>query len=217
MPVRAQGPGLGRDVRRLLAGHALAAVAMSLPWPLLLLLVWERSGSGTGGDLLLGLTGAARMLPYVALSWATGRLADRFRRDRILRATLAARAVLLGVVAVAVARDLLTVAVLAASAAVAAGTPAYPPLAAAMPRAAGAARRRATDLLVTVEVAAFVVGPALGGLLLASRTRPALPLVAVLGTLAALLLVRGVLLQGVYVVVFLGAAWANFATKDITS
>ena len=30
-------------------------------------------------------------------------------------------------------------------------------------------------------------------------------------------LVRGVLLQGVYVVVFLGAAWANFTTKDITS
>ncbi|MBA2463898.1 MAG: ABC transporter permease [Nocardioidaceae bacterium] len=30
-------------------------------------------------------------------------------------------------------------------------------------------------------------------------------------------LVRGVLLQGAYVVVFLGAAWANFATKDITS
>jgi len=30
-------------------------------------------------------------------------------------------------------------------------------------------------------------------------------------------IVRGVLLQGVYVVVFLGAAWANFSTKDITS
>jgi ABC-2 type transport system permease protein len=30
-------------------------------------------------------------------------------------------------------------------------------------------------------------------------------------------LTRGVLLQGVYVVVFLGAAWANFTTKDITS
>jgi ABC-2 type transport system permease protein len=29
--------------------------------------------------------------------------------------------------------------------------------------------------------------------------------------------VRGVALQGVYVVVLLGAAWANFATKDITS
>jgi ABC-2 type transport system permease protein len=30
-------------------------------------------------------------------------------------------------------------------------------------------------------------------------------------------LVRGVLLQGVYVAVFLGAAWANFTTKDVTS
>ena len=30
-------------------------------------------------------------------------------------------------------------------------------------------------------------------------------------------LVRGVLLQGVYVAVFLGIAWANFTTKDVTS
>ena len=30
-------------------------------------------------------------------------------------------------------------------------------------------------------------------------------------------IVRGVLLQGVYVLVFLGAGWANFTTKDITS
>lgn len=29
--------------------------------------------------------------------------------------------------------------------------------------------------------------------------------------------VRGILLQGVYLAVFLGAAWANFTTKDITS
>jgi ABC-2 type transport system permease protein len=29
--------------------------------------------------------------------------------------------------------------------------------------------------------------------------------------------VRGLLLQGVYVVVFLGAAWAHFMTKDVTS
>lgn len=30
-------------------------------------------------------------------------------------------------------------------------------------------------------------------------------------------IVRGVLQQGVYVAVFLGAAWANFSTKDVTS
>jgi ABC-2 type transport system permease protein len=28
---------------------------------------------------------------------------------------------------------------------------------------------------------------------------------------------RGVALQAVYLVVFLGAAWASFATKDVTS
>ena len=28
---------------------------------------------------------------------------------------------------------------------------------------------------------------------------------------------RGIALQAVYVVVLLGAAWANFATKDVTS
>ena len=30
-------------------------------------------------------------------------------------------------------------------------------------------------------------------------------------------LVRGVVLQGVYVAVFLAAAWASFTTKDVTS
>ena len=65
---------------------------MSLPWPLLVLLVWERAGDGW----VLGVAGAARMLPYVALSWAAGRLADRYARDRIVRLTLrgAARAAL---------------------------------------------------------------------------------------------------------------------------
>src|ERR1700710_1140145 len=124
-------------VLRLLASHALAAVAMSLPWPLLLVLVWDRVGQSPHGDLLLGLTGAARMLPYVALSWATGTLADRFRRDRLLRVTLVARGLLLGLVALALWQDQLVVAVVAATLAVACGTPAYPALAAAMPGVAG--------------------------------------------------------------------------------
>ncbi len=176
-------------VRRLLVSHALAAVAMSLPWPLLLVLVYERLGTGAGGDLLLGLTGAARMLPYVALSWVTGTLADRFRRDRILRATLYSRLALLAVVGVALTQDWLLLAVLASTAAIGCGTPAYPALAAAMPAVAGPNLRRATDLLVTIEVASFVVGPAVGGLLLAPSARPFLPAVAVLATAVALLLV----------------------------
>ena len=181
-------------VRRLLVGHALASVAMSLPWPLLLVLVWQRAQGTAHADLLVGLTGAARMLPYVALSWATGALADRFRRDRLLRVTLVVRAGLLLLVAAAVTQGWLLAAVLAASMAVAAGTPAYPALAAALPRAAGADRRRATDLLVTIEVASFVVGPALGGLLLALPVPGLLPALGAALTLLALGVVRGLAL-----------------------
>ncbi len=180
--------GQARAVRRLVLSHGLAAVAMSVPWPLLLVLVWDRVEHDPRGDLLLGLTGAARMLPYVLLSWATGALADRLRRDRLVRATLVTRMLLLCVVAVAVWQGWLLAAVLAATATIAAGTPAYPAIAAAMPQLAGAGCRRATNLLVTVEVASFVVGPAVGGLLLAPSTRALVPAAAVvLAAVAALL------------------------------
>ena len=174
-----------KPVRRLLVSHALAVVGMSLPWPLLLLLVWQRGD----GDLAVGLTGAARMLPYVALSWATGPIADRFRRDRVVRTTLVARTALLVLVGGLVAHGWLLGAVLAASAAIACGTPAYPALAAAMPTLAVDDRRRATDLLVTIEVASFVVGPAVGALLLTVGAW--LPVEAAAMTLVALALMRG--------------------------
>ncbi len=110
--------------------------------------------------------------------------------------TLLARAALLTVVALAVAQDLLLVAVLAASGAVACGTPAYPALAAAVPGLAGDRRRQATDLLVTIEVAAFVVGPAIGGLLLEVAPTPVLlPASAAMATLAALPLLHGLVLR----------------------
>ncbi len=147
---------------RVLASHALASVAMSLPWPLLLVRVWHETGS----DAWLGLAAASRMAPYVALSWWVARLADRMSRDRLVRATLVTRTSLLGGVAWALATDRTTAAVVLCTLAVAAATPAYPALAAGMPRLAGRGSRRATDVLVTVEVASFVVGPALGGLLL---------------------------------------------------
>ncbi len=161
--------------QRVVASHGLAAVAMSLPWPLLLVLVWEQTGDGW----LLGVAGAARMLPYVALSWAAGRLADRFARDRIVRWTLELRIVLLAVVGVALAADRVWWALAAATLAIAVATPAYPALAAAMPDLARRETARATSWLVTCEVASFVVGPAIGGLLLGSRVQHWLPWVAV--------------------------------------
>ena len=172
-------------VARQLASYGAASVAMSLPWPLLLVLAWDQYGDGPHGPLVIGLVGAARMVPYVLLSWAVGSLGDRIRRERLLAATLVLRLVFLGLVAVAVSADQLALAVIAAALAIACGTPAYPTVAAAMPRLAGPAKRRATEVLVTIEVAAWVVGPALGGLLLLPVTRPYIPLIAVVLTVLA--------------------------------
>jgi MFS transporter len=61
---------------------------------------------------------------------------------------------------------------------------------------AGPARRRATDLLVTVEVASFMVGPAVGGLLLAGPARPFVGVLAVGLTGLALVAVRRIALPG---------------------
>lgn len=171
--------------RRVIASHAIAALAVALPWPLLLVMVVER----THDPLLLGLVGAARMLPYVLLSWATARLADAMRRDLIVRVTLVVRAALMLVAALAVVTDHVWVAVAACTLTVAVGTPAYPAQVAAMPGIAGAQRLRATDLLVTIEVAAFVVGAATGGLLLHPATRDLLPWVPLVMTLAALAMI----------------------------
>lgn len=159
-------------VGRLLTAYACATVAVGLPWPLLLVLVWDRYGDGAHGAWVVGLAGAARMAPYVLCSWAVGNLGDHVRRDRLVRATMVLRLAFLLTAAVAVAGDQVGLGVVAAALAVLGGTPAYPAIAAALPALAGDRRARATELLVTIEVSSWVVGPALGGLLLAEELRP---------------------------------------------
>ncbi|QLQ16967.1 MAG: hypothetical protein HZY73_16380 [Micropruina sp.] len=127
--------------RRLLASHALSAVAMAMPWPALLAAAW-RVDPGWAG-----VVGAARLAPYVLLSWAVGGVGDRFGR---LRAALDHRAAHL-----AVGRP----------AGGGGGNAGVPVPGAHLPVEPGDAAR-ATRWLVTIEVSAFVVGPALGGLLL---------------------------------------------------
>ena len=96
-----------QQVGGVLVSHALAAVAMSLPWPLLMLKVHEQFGD----DWQLGFTGAARMLPYVALSWFIGGLADRWGRGRVVRASLVLRMGLLAITAAAISADDLALAI----------------------------------------------------------------------------------------------------------
>ena len=158
-------------VPRLLTAYACASIATGLLWPLLLVLVWDQYADGPHGAWIVGLAGAARMVPYVLLSWAVGSLGDHVRRDRLVRATMALRLLFLAAAGVAVATDRVGLGVVAAALAVAVGTPAYPAIAASLPELAGARRMRATQALVTIEVSSWVVGPALGGLLLAQSLR----------------------------------------------
>ncbi len=171
--------------RRVIVSHAIGALAVSLPWPLLLVMV----AANTDNPWLLGLAGSARMLPYVAVSWLTARLADAMRRDLIVRLTLLARGILLTATAVAVVIDHPWLAVVFCTLAVTMATPAYPAMVAAMPGIAGERRRPATDLLVTLEVGAFVVGAAIGGLLLHPATRDLLPWIPVVMVVVATALV----------------------------
>ncbi len=158
--------------RRLLTSYVFASLGTGLPWPLLLVLVWDQYGAGPHGVWVVGLAGAARMAPYVLFSWAVGSLGDHVRRDLLIRTTYALRFVCLGAAAVAVQADRVGLAVVAAALAVTVGTPTYPAIAASLPTVAGAQRARATEVLVTIEVSSWVVGPALGGLMLAPATRP---------------------------------------------
>jgi len=172
---------------RLVISHAMAATAMSMPWPALLAAVW----SSTHSDLLLGVTGALRMLPYIVLSAFSGMLADRVRRSTVIRSSTALRVALLAGSALALQMQELVVAVGLAVLTVAMGTPAYPAAAAAMPSLAGDRSSRLTSFLVTAEVSAFVVGPALGGLLVAVGGQAwAIPASAVITLLALVLLAR---------------------------
>jgi MFS family permease len=173
-------------IARLLLSHALASTAMSVPWPWLLVLVWDDTHDPT----LLGLAAAARLAPYVACSWWVSRVGDRLGRDLVVRATIGARLVLFVLVAVALAAHEPLAAVLLATAAITAATPSYPALAASVPAAAGRDAERVTRLLVTIEVAGFMVGPAVGGLLLAAPS--AIMPATIAATAAAYVLMRGV-------------------------
>jgi predicted MFS family arabinose efflux permease len=136
------------------------------------------------------------MLPYVVLSWFAGLVADRVRRDLVVRAGLWLRLALAVAAALAVAGGRTWVAVALCTAAVAVSLPAYPAVVAGLPSVAGVHSGVAVEVLVTIEVGSFVVGGAFGGLMLQPATRPWLPLAPVALTLLALVLFRRVVLAG---------------------
>jgi len=159
-----------RRFRWLIAGHAASSVGQTLGAIAVAGVLYER----TGQIGWVTAAAAARLVPYVAASALAGVLADRRDRRQVLLWSCVVRAVLVaglaGGVAAAAPPAVLVALVFAATLA---GTPCYPAIAAAIPAVVPAADLApANGLLTTIETGGFMVGPALGGVMLAMGSPP---------------------------------------------
>lgn len=175
---------LGRPQFRLVAtAHALSATAQSLPVVALAVYVYQRTGSAGWAAAAT----AVRLAPRILFSAFGGAAGDRHRRRSVLlvaNLSAAAAAALLAAAMAAGAPPAVVLAVAFAGAAVA--TAGYPAVVASLPRLAGRDGLVAGNTVVsTVESAAFIAGPGLGGLLLALSSPTAVAAVSAIGFLAA--------------------------------
>lgn len=86
---------------RLLVGEFVSSIGDWLYLVALLVLVWAQ----TNDAFLLGIVGAARIVPYILLSLPAGIIADRYDRRMILLVTDLARGVIMLLIAAAVMLD----------------------------------------------------------------------------------------------------------------
>jgi len=151
---------------RLLTGEFVSGIGDWLYLVAILVVVYADSNS----PVLLGIVGAARILPYVLLSVPAGIVADRFDRRMVLLVTDVARGLLMVVLAVAVMQDAPTAVIVGVSILAACFSTFFgPAIAALLPvlvdeRDLGPAN----SAWATLDNVAFIIGPALAGILLAS-------------------------------------------------
>ena len=152
---------------RLLVGEFVSSIGDWLYLVALVVLVYEQ----TQDPVILGIVGAARMLPYILLSIPAGVIADRFDRRVVLLVSDLARAVCMLVMAALVALNgplvvIAAVAILAACF----STFFYPAIGALVPSLVGDEREfgPANSAWATLDNLAWIVGPGVAGLLLAT-------------------------------------------------
>ena len=150
---------------RLLSGEFVSSIGDWLYLVALLIVVYETSAD----PLLLGLVGAARILPYVALSIPAGIIADRYERRLVLLITDVARGVIMLVMACLVAFDgplwaIVALAILATCFSCFFG----PTIGAYLPSLVRDERELgpANSAWSTLDNLAFVIGPAIGAILI---------------------------------------------------
>jgi MFS family permease len=172
-----------RPFRLAATAHALAATAQSLPVVALAVYVYQRTHSPTW----VAAATAVRLAPRILFSALGGVVGDGHDRRQVLLAGNLAAAAATGLLALLAGLGAPVPAVVAvAFAAAATTTAAYPAMVASLPRLAGPGQLVAANTVVsTVESAAFIAGPGLGGLVLALFSPTAVFAVAALGFVAA--------------------------------
>ena len=154
-------------VARCLSTYLLGSIAQGAPF-VLVAAELERRGVGTNW---LAAVAAVRLAPYLLCSPFAGALAGRYEARTVFAVTGLARAALIAALWIALSAGspaLLLVSLLFVLVAV--GTPTFPALMRAVRQRAPHARLDRTSALAAgLESAAFVAGPALGGLLLLRR------------------------------------------------
>jgi hypothetical protein len=152
---------------RLLGGEFVSAIGDWLYIVALLVVIYRESGS----PLVLGVFGAARVVPYIVLSIPAGIAADRYDRRLILLITDLARGAAMLAMAIVVATGgpvwmLVVLSIVAACF----STFFYPAIGGYIPNLALDERQLgpANSAWASLDNLGFVVGPVLGGILVAS-------------------------------------------------
>lgn len=151
---------------RLLAGEFISGIGDWLYLVAILVVVYAESSS----PVLLGVIGAARILPYVILSVPAGMAADRFDRRMVLLVTDVARGILMVGLALAVMADApALVIILLAILAACFSTFFNPAIAALLPTLVDESDLGpANGAWATLDNVAFIIGPAIAGILIAA-------------------------------------------------
>ncbi len=152
---------------RLLVGEFISSIGDWLYLVALLVVVYERSNDAA----LLGIVGAARVLPYVVFSVPAGYIADHYDRRLVLLSTDIARGTIMVALAVLVAVDGPLWAIVALSILATCFSSFFgPTIGAFLPTLVGDESRLgpANSAWASLDNLAFIVGPAIGGLLIAA-------------------------------------------------
>jgi MFS family permease len=154
------------SLRRLLIGEFISGIGDWLYLVAILVVVYAETDS----PVLLGVLGAARILPYIVLSVPAGIVADRYDRRLVLLVTDVARGVLMLVLAGLVVIDAPVAAIVALAVAATCFSSFFgPAISALVPTLVDESDLGpANSAWATLDNVAYIVGPALAGVLIAA-------------------------------------------------